>query len=88
MSLVLKGGDLIKTTKSHMRITCRKLKSQFQLWKLKSHVLAVSAISRDSADPRIFLVIRNVTFRIPSPLILYIPSLLTEMVRSLLRQKP
>ena len=28
MSLVLRGGDLIKTAKSHIRITCRKLKSQ------------------------------------------------------------
>ena len=28
MGLVLSGGDLIKTTKSHMRCTCRKVKSQ------------------------------------------------------------
>ena len=28
MGLVLSGGDLIKTAKSHMRSTCQKLKSQ------------------------------------------------------------
>ena len=28
MGLVLSGGDLIKTTKSHMSSTCQKLKSQ------------------------------------------------------------
>ena len=28
MGLVFSSGDLIKTTKSHMRSTCQKLKSQ------------------------------------------------------------
>ena len=28
MCLILSGGDLIKTAKSHMRSTCQKLKSQ------------------------------------------------------------
>ena len=47
-----------------------------QLWKLKSHVLVVPAISRDSGDSRNWLanfpVSRNVTFCTPSQFILYI----------------
>ena len=31
MGLVLSGGDLIKTAKSHMRSTCQKLKSHVRL---------------------------------------------------------
>ena len=31
MGLVLSGGDLIKTGKSHMRSTCQKLKSHARL---------------------------------------------------------
>ena len=31
MGLVLSGGDLIKTAKSHMRSTCQKLKSHARL---------------------------------------------------------
>ena len=44
MGLVFSSGDLIKIAKSHMRSTCRKLKSKGQLWKLKRHVLVVPAV--------------------------------------------
>ena len=62
-----------------------------QLWKLKSHVLVVPAISCDLDDPWSwpvnFPISRNVTFHIPSSLILYIPSLSTKKCKEPIERK-
>ena len=93
LGLVLSGGDLIKTAKSYMRSICWKLKGHDNLsttrQKVQSGLTIISRlvpVARSSHQNAQFS--RNVTFRISSSLILYIPSLPTEMVRSLLREKP
>ena len=56
MGLVLSGGDLIKTAKSHMRSTCQKLKSQMLAVEVEESCASCVSRFRDSGDPRISLV--------------------------------
>ena len=60
MGLVLNGGDLIKTTKSHMRSTCQKLKSQMPTVKVKESCTSCasqfSQLRQLASDPQISLV--------------------------------
>ena len=51
LGLVISGGDLIKTTKSHMRSTCRKLKSQVPAMEVEESCANYASCFRDSGDP-------------------------------------
>ena len=53
MGLALSGGDLIKTTKSHMRSTCRKLKSQVLAVEVEESCASCANCFHDSGDPQV-----------------------------------
>ena len=55
MSLVLGGGDLINTAKSHMRSTCQKLKSQVPVVEIEESCAScaswISRLKQPASDP-------------------------------------
>ena len=53
MGLVLSGGNLIKIAKSHMRSTCRKLKSQVPTVEVEESCASCASCFCDSGDPRV-----------------------------------
>ena len=53
MGLVLSGEDFIKTTKSHMKSTCRKLKSQVPAVEVEESCASYVSCFRDSGDQRV-----------------------------------
>ena len=91
MGLVLSGGDLIKTTKSHMRSTCQKLKSQVPIVEVEESCASCASCFHDSSNPWVtheFHWLEDFwVWPICPSLILCIPSLPTKMVGSLLREK-
>ena len=94
MGLVLSGEDLIKTAEGHMRSTCRKVNSQarcpaqYNLFRRLTCDLDFQ-LAPVASDPRSSpVLLKIVTFRIPITYTIYIPSLPTETVRSLLKEKP
>jgi len=69
MGLVLSGGDLIKTAKSHMKSTCRKVKSQANCPESTICQLAnlrlESPLEPVTSEPQVSLVLlKHMTFRI------------------------
>ena len=92
LGLVLSGGDMIKTAKSHMSSTCRKVKSQASYPESTVCQLANSQLGSPlepvSSKPWVsHVLLKHMTFRILLTHTIYIPSLSTKNVRSLLREK-
>ena len=78
-------------SKSHMRSTCQKLKSQVPAMEVEESCASCASCFRNSSDPQVtheFHWLENfLVWPICPSLILYIPSLSIEMVRSLLKEK-
>ena len=53
MGLVLSGGDLIKTTKSHMKSICRKLKSQVPAVEVEESCASYASCFLDLGDSQV-----------------------------------
>ena len=53
MSLVLSGGDLIKTAKSHMRSTCQKLNNQVPAVEVEESCASYASCFRDLVNLRV-----------------------------------